>query len=313
MFFMGLLLMLLLAVPAFAQEAVFHSDVTWVRVDVQVWDRNRVVNGLRKDDFIVYDEDRPQPVLYFGHETEPLDVLLLLDVSGSMHRYLEQMASTAREALHQLNPDDRVGVMLFARRAQVHEELTSDRAKVEAELKDAVNEKGLGSGTLINASILEAAGYLGKQVAAIQGQGPRPGRRAILMMTDNMGLNYQVPDEKVLDGLFDADTVLNAIVVGRGERPRPPKPGQYVNPDFTPSDVFHLAGETGGEAVKADRADATFRWMMESIRSRYSLQYRVPDAAAGSFRRIKVDLSPNARERFPHAILRARSGYKVKQ
>jgi hypothetical protein len=107
--------------------------------------------------------------------------------------------------------------------------------------------------------------------------------------------------------------VLNAIVVGKGDRPKPPKPGEYVNPDFTPADVFHIADETGGEAVRSQRADTSFREMMESIRTRYSIQYRAPESAvAGTFRKIRVELSPEARKRYPHAWVRARSGYIVK-
>jgi len=140
-----------------------------------------------------------------------------------------------------------------------------------------------------------------------------PGRRAILIVTDNLSLNYQAPDEQVVEALLKADTVLNAIVVGRGERPKPPRPGEYVNPDFTPSDVFHLAAATGGEAVKADHAGASFRDMMESVRTRYSIQYAAPPGAAlNSFRRIRVDFAPEARRRYPAAWIRARSGYVVR-
>ncbi len=308
---------------------MFRAETAWVRVDVQAGEKNRLLSGLAQEDFVVYDEGVPQKILYFGRDSEPLDVLLLLDVSGSMHRYLEQMAATAREALAQLNPQDRVAVMLFSRRAELREEFATDLGRVTAGLKEAVREKRLGSGTQINASIIAAAEYIGKQPAAGDAPAPRPSRRAILIVTDNQGLNYQAPDEQVLRALYGADTTLNAIVVGPGERPAPPKPGQYVNPDFTPSDVFHLAEETGGEAVKAEKAGESFRQMIERIRTRYILQYRAPESAAraagrlaadqpeilednpprGVFRRIRVDLSPTARKRYPNAWVRARKGY----
>jgi hypothetical protein len=177
-----------------------------------------------------------------------------------------------------------------------------------------VREQGLGSGTRINAAILSATAYIERETKQVDGKsGPRPGRRAVLILTDNESMDYQMPDQTAIDALLGADTVLNAIVVGHGEPVRPPKPGQYVNPDFTQSDVFHIAGKTGGEAVKANRADVSFRDMMESIRTRYSIQYAAPEAAApGSFRHIRVELSPEARKRYPRAWLRARSGYVVK-
>ncbi len=285
---------------------MFRATTSWVRVDVQAGEKRRVLSGLTKDDFVVYDEGQPQRVLYFGRESEPLDVLLLLDVSGSMRQYLEQMANNAGQALAALHDGDRVGVMLFSRRTKLEEELTDSRAQVIERLKQAVRIDSLGSGTRINPAILDAAAYLARQGAA-------KGRRAILMVTDNASLNYQSPDGKAIEALLGADTVLNAIVVGKGERPKPVGPGVYVNPDFTPSDVFHIAEETGGEAVKASHAGVSFRDMMESIRTRYNIQYSAPEsAAAGGFRRIRVELSPEARRRHPGAWVRARSGYVVK-
>ncbi len=284
---------------------MFRATTAWVRVDVQVGEKRRVLGDLSKDDFVVYDEGQPQKILYFGRDSEPLDVLLLLDVSGSMRRYLEQMAGNARQALAELHDGDCVGVMLFSRRTQVDEELTDSRSRVIDGLKQAVRTDSLGSGTRINPAILDAAAYMARQGAR--------GRRAVVMVTDNMSLNYQSPDDKVIEALLGADTVLNAIVVGGGERPKAVRPGVYVNPDFTPSDVFRIAEETGGEAVKAGHAGVSFRDMMENIRTRYSIQYSAPEAAAaGSFRRIRVALSPEARRRHPEAWIRARSGYVVK-
>ena len=66
-------------------ELVFRSDVSLVRVDAQVVDRDsRAVTGLRVGDFIIRDEGRPQQIRNFARENMPVDVLLLLDVSGSM-------------------------------------------------------------------------------------------------------------------------------------------------------------------------------------------------------------------------------------
>jgi VWFA-related protein len=308
MFFMGLsLLILLLAAGAAAQEEtpVFRTTTAWVRVDVQAGEGARLLADLSQNDFAIYDEDQPQRALYFGRESEPLDVLLLLDVSGSMRRHLEQMAASAREALGELRPDDRVALTLFSRNSRSEQDFTTDRQRAAGKIRDAVRVQNLGSGTRINPAILEAAAYIARQ--------QEKGRRAILIVTDNQSLNYQSPDEEVIRALLAANTTLNAIVVGKGERPKPDRPGVYVNPDFTPSDVFRIASETGGEAVRAGHAGASFRDMMESVRTRYSVQYAVPAGAApGSYRRIRVELAPEARRRYPKAWIRARAGYVVK-
>jgi Ca-activated chloride channel family protein len=301
MFFMPLVLILLPVCAALAQPAVFRAGVSSVRVDVQVVDRaHHVIAGLRAEDFQVFDDGRPQKIAYFGHDSEPLDLVLLLDVSGSMHRHLEEMATTARSALQQLHEGDRVGVMLFAREAQVRRGLTGDFQLVEKEIRDAVRDRSLGSGTAINSAILAVAKYLGAQ--------ERRGRRAVMIVTDNMSLNYKVPDDEVIRALYDADAVLNAILIGKQRRPDAPKRG-YVNPDFTPSDVFKLAGETGGEAMESGRLGESFRQMIERIRARYDIQYNAPESQPGVFHRVTVEITPEAKRRHAGAVVRARGGY----
>ncbi len=116
-------------------------------------------------------------------------------------------------------------------------------------------------------------------------------------------------DGQVIRELNKTDTVFNAIVTGRAIVPNPPTPGMNPNPDLTPANVFHLAEETGGEWVKAGRADATFNEMIERIRRRYMLVYTEPPSTQKTFRHIGVTLSADARKRFPLAEIHARTGY----
>lgn len=268
-----------------------------MKVDARVTDRaGHPITGLTAADFEVLDDGHPQKIAYFGRESEPLDLVLLLDVSGSMRRHIQELAQIARAALSPLGPNDRVALMLFSLESAVREPLTSDFGAIERDLRGAMDERGLGSGTAINAAIISAAQYAAKQ--------PARGRRAILIVTDNLSLNYKVPDEEVIRALYSADAVFNAILIGRQKRPSEPRPGSYVNPDFTPSDVFKLAAETGGEAVEARKAAESFQAMIESVRARYGLAYAAPGGAAGAFHRIEVKVKGR-----PGAVVRARAGY----
>lgn len=301
---MRLLLMLLPAAFGLAgQQAVFRAGVSLVRLDVQVVDGGRPVSGLRAEDFTVLDEGTPARIVYFGQEQEPLWVVLLVDVSGSMRRYLEQMARASREALAALGPGDRVALMLFSRNAALELPFTADRESVAARIDAAVGERGLGSGTAINLSVLEAARYLARAAAG------EAGRRAVLILTDNAGLNYQAPDEVVLRALYDADAVLNAIVTPAAKPPPAPPPGRELNPDFTPPDVFALARATGGEVLRASNAGEAFRALIASMRARYSLHCPAAEGAPGAWRRLEVRLGDEARRRHPRAQIRARAGY----
>ena len=303
-------LLVWLAAPAAAlaqleQTPTFTSGVSNVRIDVQVTQDNELVTDLTRADFAVFDEGQQQPITYFGREAEPLSLVLLLDVSGSMREYIEQVATVARQSLRYLRPRDRVSIMVFARESRVHLEWTDSMSMVADEIRRAVWDETLGSGTNINDALLAAA----KHIDATAGE---TGRRAVLILTDNMGLNYKSPDQPVIDAMVEADTVVNAIVVGKGERPAPISGGTYRNPDFTTPNVFVISETTGGEAVKADKAGNAFNTMIERIRTRYSLHFNEPAGAAKGFRRVEVRLTPEARTRYPRAQLRHRPGYRVR-
>lgn len=301
---MGLVSILLWAAALPAQETpVFRASVSLVKLDVQVVEQGRLVSGLTELDFAVFDEGTPSRIVYFGHETEPVSVLLLLDVSGSMRRRLKEMAAASRRALAALRPGDQVGVMLFSRNTAVRVPFSGDFEAVAKQLARVPEAPALGSGTQINLAIVAAAGYVAQTLEG------RPGRRAIVILTDNAGLNYQAPDEEVIRALHAADTVLNAIVTPEARPPKAPPPDRELNPDFTPPDVFRLARATGGEVVRAADAGEAFPRIFEGIRTRYSLHCPAAAGAPGSFRRLRVELTREARHRHPRAEIRTREGY----
>ena len=284
---------------------LFKAGTAQVRVDAQVTNGGKAILGLTKDDFAVLDERERVTLEYCGQEDEPLSVLMLLDVSGSMKRYVEQMSKTAQRALGFLSTKDRAGVMIFSKDTALTLPLTGSLKEAAREIELSVAEHKLPSGTAINAALLDAATALRRD----REEQKRQSRYAILILTDNGSLNYRVPDEQVMRALFGADAVLNAIVVGkdRGRKVR-----HSNNEDFTYPDVYKLAEESGGEAAGVERAGEAFPEMMRALRQRYALSYRLPERAeAGTFRRLRVELSAAARRKYPKAAIRARAGYYV--
>jgi VWFA-related protein len=302
MFFIATLFIL---APLRAQDTeapTFKAGVADVRVDVQVSQGKDLIKSLTKGDFAITDEGQAQAIVSFSHGEEPLNLILLLDISGSMQKYISQIAQTARDALAHLRPGDRVAIMVFAKTSAVHQDFSDNLAETARQIGNAVEDHDVGVSTQINSAVIDAARYMRSHADAT-------GRHAILILTDNLSMSYQLTDGQVIRELNKADTVFNAIVTGRAIEPKPPSPSMYPNKDFTPANVMHLAEETGGEWVKAGRADATFNEMIERIRSRYMLVYHAPAGTAGAFRRIGVTLTADARRRYPSAELRARSGY----
>ncbi len=291
------------AAAGLAQETpTFRSGTALVRVDVQVMEKGRPVTGLTAGDFILRDEGAVRPIEYFGQETEPVQLVLLLDVSGSMGRVLREMAAVGRKALGTLKSGDQVAVGVFAGRSKILVELTEEKDLAVRALLEAPMEREMGAGTSINEALLAVAEYLRQQPAWA-------GRRALLLLTDNGGMHYQTPDEKVLEALAGVDAVVNAILPAAVKPPEIQTSSPDRNPDFTPANVFRLAEETGGEVLRTDKAGARFGELVERIRLRYTLGLKAAQSPAGTFRRLEVQLSADAQRRFPKAVVRARAGY----
>ena len=219
-----------------------------------------------------------------------------------MQKYIDEISMEARESLEHLRPADRVAIMVFASSTAVAQDFSDNLAETARNIGGAVKDWDVGSGTKINSAVMDAARYMEKNA------GPG-GRRAILILTDNLSMSYQLTDGQVIRELNKADTVFNAIIVGRAIRPEPLKPGKPANPDLTPANVYELAEQTGGEWVKAEHAGDSFNEMIERIRSRYMLAYHAPESKPGNFRHITVTLLDGARKRYPAAELHSRSGY----
>ena len=67
-----------------AQEATFHVDVKLVNIFVNVTDKNgAIVGALTKDDFAVFEDNRPQEIAVFERKTDvPLNLTLAIDTIG---------------------------------------------------------------------------------------------------------------------------------------------------------------------------------------------------------------------------------------
>jgi VWFA-related protein len=288
------------------QEPTFQVGVSDVALDVDVSEGRRPIDNLTQADFLVKDENVSQSILYFGHSSVPVDLVVLLDVSGSVQKYLGDIAAITRSALRKIEPTDRVAVLIFSRESWIEQSFTSSADDIAAAIEKASHELSVGSGTRILAGIQSAAKYLGTQKTSdIR-------RRAILIVTDNHGVSYGIREESVLRSLYAANIALSAIVVGRHPHPPAPRPGTVINPDFAFDDVFPLAEATGGDAIATNKPQDNLAEMLMRIRNRYTLVYHLPgNAAAGGFRNVGVELSPATKKKYSRAEVRTRRGYYV--
>ena len=96
----GILVVAVSAVAGLAaqQQPEFRSGSDIVRVFVTVSDRDaRLITNLTQSEFEVRDEGKPQPITVFDNTPKPIQLVAMLDVSGSMEGNLPLLrAATAQ-------------------------------------------------------------------------------------------------------------------------------------------------------------------------------------------------------------------------
>lgn len=276
-----------------AQDPVFRADVSLVRVDAQVTHGSEIVDGLQKEDFVLFDNGKPQPILYCTQDEEPLDLLLLFDTSGSMLPSMRRLAAAAHTALSELRKGDRVAVANFNTAASLIAPFNDDLQEA-AESVGRIVDVRFGGGTYILKSVEDGAKFFAKN-------GDPHRRHAILIFTDNFGQS-SASEKEVVKRLWESDVLLCGLIVRSGER---------GFPGLAAEDMLGAARKTGGEAVNANDPGHAFREMLRRMRKRYSLYYAMPVDKPGAARTVSIDLASSAKARYAGAEVLARKGYLI--
>ena len=293
-------LFLLAAAPAAllaqdtAQDPVFRTDVSLVRVDAQVTRAHEIVEGLRKEDFLILDNGKPQSILYCTQDEEPLDLLLLFDTSGSMLPSMRRLAASAHTALSELRKGDRVAVANFNTAASLIAPFNDDLQEA-GEAVGRIVDVRFGGGTHILKAIEDGAKFFAQH-------GDPHRRHAILIFTDNFGQS-SASEKDVVKRMWESDVLLCGLIIRSGDA------GAF--PGMASEDMLGVAQKTGGETVNADDPGHTFREMLRRMRKRYSIYYAMPVGKSGAARQVSVELAPDAKSRYPNAEVLARKGYLI--
>lgn len=300
-----ILTVLLAAAVAFSQEGtVFRADVILVHVDAEVLSADgRILTGFTKDDFRILDERKEQPVLQFSSDEQPLDLILLFDVSGSMQHVVAEVSAAAHQGLHELRQGDRVAVWVFNTSSREVAGFTENLDDVERTIQDDVLSMQFGGGTYIQQAVSDAA-------MRFRSEKKNQRRRAVLIVTDNMGTRTR-RDESVIEEFWESDAILSGLIIANGAFQARRAAGVVLNPLSLAMEagMKGIAEKTGGDAITANEPGSAFQEAMHRIRSRYSLYYAQPPSKAGAMHSIQVELTPEAAKRYPKARVRARTGY----
>src|SRR4030095_6384341 len=110
-------------------------DVDLVLVNATVTDpNNRLVTGLEKDHFKIFEDKVQQKVTQFSTEDMPVSIGWLFDVSSSMGDKISRAKDAAIAFLKTTNPEDEFFLLTFADQPKVLEEFTSDFSEIQNRL-----------------------------------------------------------------------------------------------------------------------------------------------------------------------------------
>jgi VWFA-related protein len=230
-------------------------------------------------------------------------LILLFDISGSMAPKLEKLAASAHAALAQLLQGDRVAVMTFSTKISIVEPFTDDMNAVE----QTINKKVLGKaegGTHILHAIGDAAEYFLKERRTER-------RRAVLIVTDNHGQPSGRRNRVVRD-LWEADALLCGLELRAAGESAMLGVRSVLSPGvafMNAENMTSVVEETGGDLIKGRDPGPDFEEMIHRLRLRYMLVYALPKGKPGEERKIKVELSEDAKKKNPKARVRTRDGY----
>lgn len=182
-------------IVVFSAAAVFGQDEGVIRVDTDLIDvplavtdrAGKPILNLKKSNFIVLEDGKPQEVAEFSATSAPFEVALLLDTSGSTRSDLQLIKRSAQLFVDSLRTGDRVSIISFRTEteggrafavSEVLNALTDDRAVI----RDALDRVATSNGTPYYDGLINVA----EKIFAASPKDEFRGRRALVALTDGV-------------------------------------------------------------------------------------------------------------------------------
>src|SRR6266404_1432935 len=293
---------------------VVKVDVDLVKVDALVLQKNtaRIVGGLKKEDFLIYEDGTKQEITHFSQDSLPLSVLLVIDRGGCLNAYGDEVHRAAREAIDRLKPVDEIAVMGYASFTVLLQPFTRNRMVIENTLNNIPQQGPIGEHCLNNL-FADAAAYMNKA------SNPA-GRRVVIVLTGATRRFHcpdGPPDKSAVQAIYESGSVVCGIlpkVIGQGL-----ENAQFITAtrltklaslDYI--DIQSLANETGGEVMsdKPEKLGTTFQTLIDHLRSRYNLAFVSTNKRRdGTTRKLKLDLAPSIPKSQGKLVVKARRSY----
>jgi Ca-activated chloride channel family protein len=287
-------------------QPIFRGSGDIVRVFVTVTDGDgRLVTSLTQDDFEVRDEGKPQPITVFDNSPQPIRLIVMLDVSGSMEGNLPLLRAASEQLFGRLRPDDAARLGTFGRDVVISPSFTRDTAELRRALPEAISPD---APTPLWRAASDALDAFGDAEA---------GRRVVLLLSDGkdsgpIGFRQRyVSQAEVIDRARNEDVMVYAIGMrSRGARQMQPGIGPgglqaMMTADLPDPGLARVAEETGGgytEIRFGQDLVAAFARVADELHSQYLLGFAPPKRDGKTHdldvRVSKRDAKPRARKSY---------------
>ncbi|HSZ61670.1 MAG TPA: VWA domain-containing protein [Terriglobales bacterium] len=270
----------------------YKVGVDMVLVPVTITDPlNRLVTGLDRDNFNLFEGKDQQEIKTFSSEDAPVSIGVIFDMSGSMSSKIERAREAVIQFFKTANPQDEFFMITFADKPEEIADFTNSVEDIQARLLYTVAR---GRTALLDAI------YLG--VSKMR-QAKYP-KKALLIISDGGDNHSRYTEGEIKSMVKEADILIYAIGIYDHYFPTEE---ERLGPALL-SDVTEL---TGGRAFTIDNpndlADVSTKIGIE-LRNQYVIGYRPKNPAHdGKWRKIKVKLLPP--KGLPPLRVYAKTGY----
>jgi len=244
--------------------------------------KGKFITTLKKEDFKVYEDDKPQTVTNFSSETNlPLTIALIVDSSGSIRDKLRFEQEAAIEFFYNTltRGKDKALVIAFDTQAELLQEFTDDPEK----LADAVHKIRSGGGTSMYDAVYLAITH------PQYGLARQAGRKVVILIGDGDDNNSRISLTEMLESAQKNDVAIYGISTN--------KTADFSRADQQRGDktLKKMAEDTGARAffpLRLQDLTLNFQQISQELRAQYTLAYSPTNARAdGAFRRIRIDVA----------------------
>ena len=267
-------------------------DVDLVLVPVTITDPlNRLVTGLEKENFQLYEGNSAQQIRTFSSEDAPVSLGVIFDSSGSMSSKMDRAKEAVIEFFKTANPQDEFFMITFSDEPEEVSDFTSSVDEIQNKLVFAVPRR--------RTALLDAI-YLGIKKMR-EAKYPK---KALLIISDGGDNHSRYTENEIKSLVKEADVMIYAIGIYD-------RYASAVEERLGPQLLSDITELTGGRAFTIDNpndlGDVATKIGVE-LRNQYVLGYRPSKVVRdGKWRKIKVKLLPP--KGLPPLKVYARTGY----